>query len=52
MIHLSVDTEAVRPMRAFNKIDDLDTRRLILELVEAAAMGSAVKVEETEDLLH
>jgi hypothetical protein len=52
MIYLSGDTEAVRLTRAFNKIDDPETRRLILELVEAAAMGAAIKVKESEEIVH
>ena len=40
------DREALRLMRAFYTIRDREARRIIVAIVEAAARGAAVKIEE------
>ena len=52
MIYDSGDAEALRLMRAFHKISDPQIRRIIIEIVEAAAQGAALKVKEPETKPH
>lgn len=49
MIYDFADAEALRLMRAFCKIDDPQTRRIVLAIVEAAARGATVKLNPAED---
>lgn len=44
------DQEALRLMRAFYKVRDREARRIIVAIVEAAARGAAVKLEEPAEL--
>ena len=39
-------TEALKLIRAFYRIRDLDTRRIIVSIVTAAARGATIKIEE------
>jgi hypothetical protein len=39
-------TEALKLMRAFYRIKDLDTRRIIVSIASAAARGATIKIEE------
>ena len=44
------DREALRLMRAFYNIRDREARRIIVAIVEAAARGASVKIEEPAEL--
>jgi hypothetical protein len=44
------DTEALRLVRAFYNVRDPQARRIIVAIVEAAARGAAVKIEEPAEL--
>jgi len=44
------DQQALRLMRAFYRVRDREARRIIVAIVEAAARGAAVKLEEPADL--
>ena len=44
------DAEALRLIRAFCKVRDRRARRIILAVVEAAAGGALVKIEEPTEL--
>ena len=44
------DQEALRLMRAFYTIRDREARRIIVAIVEAAARGASVKLEEPAEL--
>ena len=48
MIYDSGDAEALRLIRAFHKISDPEARRIIIKIVEAAAQGAALEVEDSE----
>lgn len=39
------DAQTLRLLRAFMKIEDLDARRIIIRLTEAAASGASINVE-------
>jgi hypothetical protein len=43
-------TEALRLIKAFYKIKDLNTRRMIVSIVKAAAGSATVKIEEPAEL--
>ena len=44
------EEEARRLITAFYKIEDRQARRIILAIVEAAARGAAIKIEEPSEL--
>jgi hypothetical protein len=44
------DAETLRLIRAFYKVRDRNARRIILAVVEAAAKGALVKIEEPTKL--
>lgn len=44
------DHEALRLMRAFYNVRDREARRIIVAIVEAAARGASVKIEEPAEL--
>ena len=44
------DQEALRLMKAFYAIRDREARRIIVAIVEAAARGASVKIEEPAEL--
>ena len=44
------DQEALRLMRAFCNVRDREARRIIVAVVEAAARGASIKVEEPSEL--
>jgi hypothetical protein len=44
------DEEALRLLKAFCKIRDPEARRIIVAIVEAAARGASVKIEEPAEL--
>jgi hypothetical protein len=44
------DEEALRLIRAFYEIRDRKARRIIIAVVEAAARGALVKIEEPDGL--
>jgi hypothetical protein len=44
------DQEALRLMKAFYDVRDRESRRIIVAIVEAAARGASVKVEEPSEL--
>ena len=44
------DQEALRLMKAFYTIKDREARRIIVAIVEAAARGASVKLEEPAEL--
>jgi hypothetical protein len=44
------EREAVRLVRAFHKIRDDQARRIILAIVDAAARGASVKIEQPAEL--
>lgn len=44
------DREALRLMKAFYDIGDPEARRIIVAIVEAAARGASVKIEEPSAL--
>jgi len=44
------DQEALRLMKAFYNISDREARRIIVAVVEAAARGASVKIEEPSEL--
>jgi hypothetical protein len=44
------DQQALRLMRAFYNVRDGEARRIIVALVEAAAQGASVKIEEPDEL--
>jgi hypothetical protein len=44
------DQEALRLMKAFYKVSDREARRIIVAIVEAAARGASVKIEEPSGL--
>lgn len=48
--HEDDDQEALRLVRAFYKIRDREARRIIVAIVEAAARGASVKIEEPAEL--
>ena len=48
MIYDSGDAEALRLLRAFHRISAPEARRIIIKIVEAAAQGAALEVEDSE----
>ena len=44
------DQEALRLIKAFYTIRDREARRIIIAVVEAAARGASVKIEEPAEL--
>jgi hypothetical protein len=44
------DREALRLLRAFYEIRDHEARRIIVAMVEAAARGASIKIEEPAEL--
>jgi hypothetical protein len=45
-----LDFETLRLMKAFEKIRDPHARRVIIKVVEAAAKGAVLRVEEPREL--
>ena len=44
------DDEGLRLIKAFYRVRDREARRIIVAIVEAAARGASVKLEESSEL--